>query len=133
VIKEILLKVTAAWRESFERPDLKSDPMTPILVTIERAQSMPKQGIAGTASYMCEYGKLLGMCEAIGWSYLNPTPREWKNLVLRDTKKDKDAAINLVRTRFPELELRPGKMRNYHDGIADAVCLAEYGRIKGEK
>ncbi|MEC8917135.1 MAG: Holliday junction endonuclease [Pseudomonadota bacterium] len=102
--------------------------LTPSLVIIEKVHSMPKQGVASTFKFGMGYGIVIGVCEALGLPYRLVTPQAWKKAVLSGTAKDKSAAINFVRRAYPGLNLSPGRLRAPHDGIADAVCLAEYGR-----
>lgn len=42
-------------------------------------------------------------------------------------KEAKAVSATFVRRRFPQLDMKMGK-KNDHDGIADAVCLALYGK-----
>ncbi|MBK1691097.1 hypothetical protein [Ectothiorhodospira mobilis] len=100
----------------------------PDLVIIEKVGAMPKQGVTSTFTFGAGYGRLLGVCEALGIPYRLVTPQAWKKRVLAGTTKDKEAAIAFVKRAFPMVDLTPGKKRVPHDGIADAVCLAEYGR-----
>jgi crossover junction endodeoxyribonuclease RuvC len=99
---------------------------TPDLVMVEWAQAMPKQGVASTFKYGMGFGKILGMLETRDLPHQLVRPRAWKASVLAGTKKDKDAAINYVRRKYPSIDLTPGARRKPHDGIADAVCIAEY-------
>lgn len=100
----------------------------PGLVVIEKVGPMPKQGVTSTFNFGAGYGRLLGVCDALGIPYRLVTPQAWKRCVLAGTAKDKDAAVAFVKRGFPMVELTPGRKRVPHDGIADAVCLAEYGR-----
>lgn len=102
--------------------------LAPSLVIIEKVHSMPKQGVASTFKFGMGYGLVIGICDALSLPYRLVTPQTWKKAVLSGTAKDKDAAINFVRRAYPGVDLAPGRLRVPHDGIADAVCLAEYGR-----
>ena len=73
-------------------------------------------------------GDLLGILEALGIPYRLVTPQAWKKTVLAGTTKDKSAAVQFCRRAFPGVSLTPGRKRVPHDGMADALCLAEYGR-----
>lgn len=101
--------------------------LRPSLVVIEKAQAMPKQGVASMFNYGKGFGVLMGICEALGISYRLVTPQQWKKVVLEGTAKDKDAAINFVRRAYPGVDLTPGRKKKPHDGMADAICIAEYG------
>lgn len=101
----------------------------PNLVVVEKVGSMPKQGIVGAFTFGKGYGKVLGIVEYFGIPLEQPTPQRWKKVVLAGTAKDKEAAVAYVRNRFPNLNLfRTNKCRKPHHGMADAVCLAEFGR-----
>lgn len=99
------------------------------LVVLEKAQSMPRQGVASSFKYGTGYGELRGMLKALGFRYEEVRPTEWKKITLAGTKKDKDAAIRLASVRHPHLRQSEwmGKKKKMPDGVADAVCLVEYG------
>lgn len=101
--------------------------LAPSCVLIEKAQAMPGQGVTSMFNYGKGFGLILGVCEALGIPYRLITPQAWKKLVLAGTAKDKDAAINFVRRAYPGVDLTPGRKVKPHDGMADAVCIAEYG------
>lgn len=100
----------------------------PDVVVIEKLGVRPKQSAQSGATSGTNYGVLLGVVQALGYPLRIIRPQEWKGVVLKGTKKDKDAAINHVRRAYPALDLTPGRKRVPHDGMADAVCIAEYGR-----
>ncbi|GAA0586540.1 hypothetical protein ACFQH5_20340 [Halomonas salifodinae] len=102
--------------------------LTPDVVIIEKVHAMPKQGVSSTFKFGMGFGIVIGVCEALGIPYRLVTPQAWKKAVLAGTTKDKDAAIAFVRRAYPSIDLTPGRKRVPHDGMADAVCLAEYGR-----
>lgn len=98
------------------------------LVVIERQRSMPKQGVTSMFRLGEVYGALQGVVRALGLPMLKVQPKDWKDVVLRGTAKDKPAAIQHVRGRYPGIDMDVGKRKViYHDGMADAVCIAEYG------
>jgi crossover junction endodeoxyribonuclease RuvC len=99
----------------------------PQLVVIERQQAMPKQGVSSTFKIGRNYGLLLGALQVLGYPVIEVRPHRWKQVVLRGQPKGKEAAIAFVSKRYPEVDLRPGRCRKPHDGIADAVCIAAYG------
>src|SRR5690554_6486644 len=65
----------------------------PDTVIIEKSQAMPGQGVTSMFNYGAGFGRLLGICEALGLPYRLVTPQRWKGVVLAGTAKDKDAAI----------------------------------------
>jgi crossover junction endodeoxyribonuclease RuvC len=100
----------------------------PGLIVIEKVGAMPRQGVSSTFKFGRNFGMLLGVVEALGLPYRLVTPQAWKKVVLAGTSRDKLAAIEHVHRAYPAIDLTPGRRRTPHDGIADAVCLAEYGR-----
>lgn len=101
----------------------------PELVYVEHSQAMPKQGVTSVFNYGKGFGKILGCLETMNIPYSLVRPRAWKAKVLAGTKKDKDAAINFVRCRYPHVDLKPGRCTTPQDGIADAVCIAHYWHV----
>lgn len=101
---------------------------------IEQQQAMPKQSPKSSFTIGLGYGKLLGALEAQGIAHQPVRPRQWKDKVLRSTAKDKDAAIAHAHRIAPGVDLKPGQKRTAHDGMADAICLADYAQrlMKGE-
>ena len=97
-------------------------------VILEKVHAMPKQGVSSTFKFGMGFGLVIGVCEALGIPYRLVTPQAWKKVVLAGTAKDKDAAVTFVRRAYPSINLTPGRKRVPHDGIADAMCMAEYGR-----
>jgi len=100
----------------------------PSLIVLEKCSAMPGQGV-------CSMFKFGGACEgvvatalALGHSVVEVTPQKWKAEILSGTKRDKEAAIEYCRLRWPGLSLIPKGCRKPRDGMADALCLAEYGR-----
>ena len=101
----------------------------PGLLVIEKVHSMPGQGVASMFKFGQGYGAILGIASALSIPVELVTPQAWKKVVLAGTAKDKDAAIDYCRRAFPQVSLLPGpRCRKPHDGMADALCLLEYGR-----
>lgn len=97
------------------------------VVYIERQQAMPKQGVSSTFTIGINYGMILGALTALAIPYVEIRPKAWKDRILAGTSKDKDAAVLHVENRWPGVNMCPGRKRKPHDGIADAVCIAEFG------
>jgi crossover junction endodeoxyribonuclease RuvC len=96
--------------------------------TVELVGAMPKQGLSSTFTFGKGYGTIQGILAALGVSFELVTPQKWKGAVLAGTTKDKDAAIAWCRRAYPYANLIPAGCRVPHDGIADAICIAEYGK-----
>lgn len=103
------------------------DEWTPSLVMFEKPATPPGRGSVSSALKQgVNFGILLGACEAFNIPYQLVHPSRWKTRVFGASKGEKEIAINHVRKRYPSVNLMPGKKRKPHDGIADAVCIAEY-------
>ena len=113
--------------------DLFGEFMEPTLVLIEKVASRPEQGVASTFKFGTVFGQALGAVQAVGWAYELVRPQDWKKVVLAGTARDKEAAIQRVMGRYPHVNLTPGRMRKPHDGIAEAVCIAEFGMLRHQQ
>lgn len=100
----------------------------PQWLIVEKVGSRPGQGVASTFKFGMGYGALLGLGAGLGVPVELVTPQRWKGVVLHGSAKDKDAAIAYCRRAFPSVSLVPPGCRKPHDGLADALCLLEYGR-----
>lgn len=99
----------------------------PEFAVIEKVHSMPGQGVSSTFKFGQGYGALLGITAALGIPTELVTPQRWKGTVLAGTAKDKDAAIAYCRRAFPDVPLIMKGCRKPHDGVADALCLLQFG------
>jgi len=98
---------------------------------IEKVHAMPKQGVSSTFAFGCGYGILLGMLGAFQIPYHEVPPQTWKKIILAGENKDdgKAASIRVARRLFPGVSLRASeRCRSDHDGMAEALLLAEFGR-----
>ena len=99
---------------------------TDVLVVLENVHSMPKQGVASSFSF----GEGKGMWEGILGAYNIPfdlvSPQRWKKEIMADQGKEKSAARFKAMALFPTLAERFKLVK--HDGRAEAILMAEYGR-----
>jgi crossover junction endodeoxyribonuclease RuvC len=95
---------------------------------LEQVHAMPKQGVTSMFNFGLGYGMLIGVLRTlhIPTHYIPPTV--WKKSILPGTKRDKEAAIAYCKKRYPSVSLMLPRHRTPHDGMADALCLAEYAR-----
>ncbi len=113
----------------------------PDLVVIERlgARAVTDQGGKAIRSSGAEfrfatgYGILLGVLQACAYPHRRVSPQAWKRRVLAGSDWSKAAAIAHVQRTLPDLDLTPGRCRVPQDGLADAACLALYGRAHLER
>lgn len=89
---------------------------------VERVSSMPAQGIASAFQFGVGFGSILSVLQALHISIELITPAVWKKSY--GLSRDKRASLDKARLMFPSAELHLAK----HDGRAEALLLAEYGR-----
>ncbi|TLM63593.1 MAG: Holliday junction endonuclease [Deltaproteobacteria bacterium] len=101
----------------------------PNLVMIaELAQAMPKQGVTSTFRYARHFATFEVAAILLRTPYVEVRPAVWKKAMgLNQKKTDSIAAC---RRLFPTVELIPKGCRTEHDGIAEALLIAEWGRRK---
>lgn len=100
----------------------------PHLIALEKVHSMPGQGVSSTFTFGRGFGRIEGIAEALSVRVELITPQRWKQTVLAGTAKDKAAAVEFCRRRWPNLGLVQPGCRKAHEGIADALCIAEAAR-----
>ena len=101
-----------------------------IIAYIEKVGAMPKQGVSSTFKFGCGYGMIRGVLTGLGIPYQLVTPQAWKKEVLAGLPHDKAGAAQHCAARWPSVNLILPRCRTIHDGMADAVCIAEYGLKK---
>lgn len=104
-------------------------PQAEVRVYVERQQAFPGQGVTSMFGLGMQYGQILGILHTMEVRHQVITPQAWKKVVLAGTKKDKGAAIEFCLRQYPNIDLAPGRKRTPQDGLADAICIAEYGRL----
>ena len=98
------------------------------LAAVEHVNAMPGQGVCSMFSFGCSWGLARGVLAALGVPVLLVRPQAWKKLVLAGRPHDKVGAVAYCASRWPATSLVMPRCRKPHDGIADALCLAEWAR-----
>lgn len=97
-----------------------------VIAILENVHSMPKQGVASSFSFGEGKGIWEGILGAYGICTELVSPQRWKKAIMADQGKEKDAA------RFKAMQLFPSLADQFklvkHDGRAEAILMAEYGR-----
>jgi crossover junction endodeoxyribonuclease RuvC len=94
----------------------------PARAYVERVGSMPGQGVASSFAFGCGYGSILSVVQTMLISMMLVTPAVWK----RSSRlgQDKHSSLHKARLMWPRADLRLAK----HEGRAEALLIAEYGR-----
>jgi hypothetical protein len=88
------------------------------------------QGSVSIFSHGRGYGILEGLVVGLGLKYELVHTLAWQNALTKGLPGDSKSRAAMVAARlFPGLDLRPSvRARKGHEGIIDALLLAEYGR-----
>ena len=99
--------------------------MQPALAIIERANAMPKQGVASTIKYGVAYGALRTVVALCNIPYRLGAPGKWKNHFGLDSDKEKSRAL--------AIQFWPGCgyfASKKHHGRAEAALIAYWSAQK---
>ena len=95
---------------------------------IEKVHALPRQGTVSMFNFGVNFGWLKGVLDAFEISYQEIPPQTWKKEYGLNSKKE--LSIEVCQRLFPEANLVPHNGRKAHDGIAEAILMAEYARRK---
>ena len=99
-----------------------------IVMVVERAQPMPKQGVSSVFSYGQHFGCFEAIAACLEMRYVTVRPAEWKKAM--GLNSEKTHSILEAERLFPKVELIPPRCRKPSDGIAEALLIAEYAKRK---
>ena len=74
------------------------------------------------------FGALQAWMETRGFAVQLVTPKVWQSEIFKGLPKREDNSVIYTRRRWPHVNLTPGKCTKPKDGLADALCMAEYLR-----
>ena len=94
---------------------------------LEHVHAMPKQGVSSTFNFGMNFGFIQGVLKAHEIPYELVTPQKWKKEF--SCTSDKNTSIEVCKRLFPGVNLKATeRCKKDHDGIAEALLIAEYGR-----
>jgi len=95
-----------------------------LFCVIEKVNAMPNQGVVSMFSFGTNYGLWLGILSALAIPHQLISPQRWKKEF--GLSSDKEASIILAKKLYPS----SAKLINLkkHDGRAEALLLADYGK-----
>lgn len=104
------------------------------MIFLEKCQPMPKNGSVSMFHYGTHFGELMGMLYALSLPFELVPPQSWtKTMHAGANKKDppKVRSLASVQRLFPKANLlATSRSRKPHEGLIDALLIAEYGRRK---
>jgi len=104
-----------------------SDKGGAIVACVEKVASMPHQGSVSIFTFGKAAGYIEGALSALGIPYQLVPPRTWKKEFSLGAVKDDSIAV--AEHLFPDVNLlKNPRCRKKHDGMAEALLIAEYAR-----
>lgn len=98
-----------------------------VFCILEHVGAMPGQGSVSMFNFGANFGFIRGLLSANGIPYELVRPQKWKKTF--SCTSDKNTAIEVAKRLFPNVDLRrTPKCKGPHDGICEALLMAEYGR-----
>lgn len=98
----------------------------PSRACLEHVGAMPGQGVTSMFSFGENFGYIKGLLEAFGISYELVRPQRWKK---EFGISEKNQSIEVCKRLFPGVPLlKNARCKKYHDGMAEALLMAEYAR-----
>ena len=114
-----LLNIMDIWEDAFNSVGVKC--------VLEKVNAMPGQGVVSMFNFGQNYGFIQGVLKAYGIPYELVTPQKWKKEF--SCTSDKNTSIEVCKRLFPDVNLKATeRCRKDHDGMAEALLIAEYGR-----
>lgn len=106
----------------------------PEVVYIEKAQSMPKQGVKSMFEYGKHYGWLIGILQQMSFKVIEVPPQTWCKVAHAGVTQYTGAGSGKRKSLEASMKLFPGydfraseKSSKPHDGYIDAVLISYYG------
>ena len=98
-----------------------------VFCVVEHVGAMPGQGVTSCFSFGRGFGFILGLLTANCIPYELVRPQRWKKEF--GCTSDKNTSIEVARRLFPGVDLRrTPKCTKPHDGVAEALLMAEYAK-----
>ena len=96
---------------------------------LEKVGAMPGQGVVSMFNFGQSVGYIKGVLESFRIPYQEITPQKWKREFGLTSDKAKSAEI--CRKLFPDISLlATPRCKKPHDGMTEALLMAEYARRK---
>ena len=98
-----------------------------VICCLEKVGAMPGQGVVSMFSFGQSVGYIKGVLEAFGIPYQEISPQKWKKEF--GLNSDKAVSAEVCRKLFPDVDLLASpRCKKPHDGMAEALLMAEYAR-----
>lgn len=95
---------------------------------LEQVHAMPNQGVTSMFHFGENFGYIRGVLEDNRINYVLVAPQKWKKYY--GLGRDKEDSIKKCKELYPQVNLfRTERCKKEHDGMAESLLIAEYGRI----
>ena len=99
----------------------------PAVCCLEHVSAMPGQGVTSMFHFGENFGFIQGLLFAYGIRFELVRPQKWKKEF--SITGNKNSSIAVCKRLFPDVSLLPSeRCRKDHDGMAEALLMAEYAR-----
>lgn len=96
---------------------------------LEKVSARPGQGVTSMFNFGMNFGWIQGVLMAKGIAYELVTPQKWKKEF--SVTSDKNTSIDVAKKLFPNVSFKQTeRCKKDHDGMAEALLMAEYARRK---
>lgn len=97
------------------------------IVCLEHVSAMPGQGVTSMFTFGQGFGWIQGVLTTLRIPFELVRPQRWKKEF--GVTGDKNTSIAVCKRLFPGINLLPSaRCRKEHDGMAEALLMAEYAR-----
>ena len=94
---------------------------------LEKVNAMPGQGVVSMFNFGQNYGFIQGVLKAYNIPFELVPPQKWKKEF--SVTSDKNTSIEVCKRLFPHVNLKATeRCKKDHDGMAEALLMAEYAR-----
>lgn len=104
------------------------------MAIVEQVHSMPHDGVSRAFSFGTNYGKILGMFEALGIPYSTCTPGKWQKAMWEAVDKAQNTKLtsyNAARRLLPNMDFRRSeRCKTFDDNKVDATLICLYAQRK---
>ena len=94
---------------------------------LEKVNAMPGQGVVSMFNFGQNFGFIQGVLKAYKIPFELVPPQKWKKEF--SVTSDKNTSIEVCKRLFPNVNLKATpRCKKDHDGMAEALLMAEYAR-----
>ncbi|MBR6511158.1 MAG: hypothetical protein IKT51_02825 [Phascolarctobacterium sp.] len=114
----------ASFIEEMKNVDLNEEE---VKACVEHVWALPRESAKASFSFGHYKGFIEGVLQTLGIPYELVTPQKWKKEF--SLTSDKAKSVEVCRKLFPSVNLlATPRCRKAHDGMAEALLMAEYAR-----